>query len=303
MSQLSFKERINYGWELAKPCYALVNEHKSILLFTALSGLLLSAATTLLILFILPYTGHNHPETLTLSTKATMALISFSYVMFITFISTSMNVALSFYASQLLEKQTASFAQSIGRTFSRFFTILSWSLLAAIVGSIVRGLQNKNNSESLGSRIALRFLGSFVQIAWATLTYFVTPLIAFENANIIDTIKKSGSLIQTTWGQAVGAQFFIGFYTFLYLFGFYALFFTPFYLVIQFFGPFEPATALIYLSFGFCAFFIPFILFLIINTTTNTIVKTALYHYAVGKPTGMFPQTLLKQAFAQTNKS
>lgn len=283
MSQLSFIQRMTFGWQLAKVSYGLINQHKSTLVFTLLSATLLLAVTAAGALFSLPYLDQLHSEHIPQSTKIILATLSFCYLMLLTIISTSMSVSLSYYVSALLQHQPASISHSINRSLSRLGTIIAWSFFATVIATLVRALQNKNNAQSFGSRIVLSVLGSVIKLAWGVLTYFVTPVIALEDQDIIESIKRSGNIMTTTWGEAVGAQFMTGLYSFLII-----LCTIP---LAIFFGIFGIALMLLIIS-----------TLILINATVSTVIKTALYHYAVGKPTGMFPPALLKQAFAQTDK-
>ena len=80
--------------------------------------------------------------------------------------------------------------QSIGQ-------ILMWTLVATTVGIILRTLEERAGRFG---RIIIALLGT----AWSILTYFMVPIIVFEDQDVFDGVKRSASLVKKTWGEGVG---------------------------------------------------------------------------------------------------
>ena len=60
---------------------------------------------------------------------------------------------------------------------------------------------------------------SLAGIAWTFATFFIIPVMIFENLGVIDSIKKSSQIFKNTWGESVIGQFGMGFFfTILVLF-------------------------------------------------------------------------------------
>jgi len=64
-----------------------------------------------------------------------------------------------------------------------------------------------------GESIVRSILGT----AWAVITYFVVPVMIFENQAPTAAIGRSVSLMKATWGENAGAQFGIGIVSFVLL--------------------------------------------------------------------------------------
>src|SRR5947209_5536003 len=78
--------------------------------------------------------------------------------------------------------------------------IAGWALVTATVGLILRGI-----AERFGflGRIIAGALGA----AWGIVTYLVVPVLIFEKIGPWAAVKRSGSLLRQTWGEAAGGYF------------------------------------------------------------------------------------------------
>ncbi len=54
-----------------------------------------------------------------------------------------------------------------------------------------------------------------IGLAWSLLTFFVIPIMVFEGKGVFASIKRSGQLIKSTWGENIVADASIGLATFL----------------------------------------------------------------------------------------
>src|SRR6266571_1096655 len=81
--------------------------------------------------------------------------------------------------------------------------IAGWALLTATVGLILRAI-----AERFGflGRIIAGALGA----AWGIITYLVVPVLIFEKIGPWAAVKRSGSLLRQTWGEAAGGYFSLG---------------------------------------------------------------------------------------------
>ena len=69
-----------------------------------------------------------------------------------------------------------------------------WALITATVGMVIRTLQERSG---LLGRIVFGLIG----FAWTVLTYFVVPVLLFEEVGVGDAIKRSGSIFRQRWGE------------------------------------------------------------------------------------------------------
>ncbi len=86
---------------------------------------------------------------------------------------------------------------------ARLPQILSWALVAATVGFVLKAIESR--SETVG-RIVAGLLG----LAWGVVTYLVIPVLVVERRGPFDAVRRSTELLRRSWGEAIGANFGIG---------------------------------------------------------------------------------------------
>lgn len=84
--------------------------------------------------------------------------------------------------------------------------IVSWALLAASVGVLLRMIE-----ERVGfiGKIVVALLGA----AWSLATYFVVPVLVVEKLGPFEAAKRSWEIIRTAWGEAIVGNVGIGLIT------------------------------------------------------------------------------------------
>src|ERR1700756_1397077 len=87
--------------------------------------------------------------------------------------------------------------------WARKGTIFLWALFAATVGMILPTIEQRMG---LIGKIIMRIIG----VAWTLACYFVVPVLAFEDLNPVDAVKRSARLFRDTWGERVAGGFSIG---------------------------------------------------------------------------------------------
>jgi hypothetical protein len=283
------------GWQLGSTGFNFIKNHPATVLFSFFSGCLFLLT---LLFFIIPFIG----TAFTQDSLSRHCVLGFLFLFLTTVFSTWMKVSLSIYTNALFENNSIGILTSAGRALSRFFAIVEWAFVDAIIGTIVRALRRKNNNEGLIASIISRLLGATLELGWNVLSFFVIPLLAFEELSLFATIEESGNILKKTWGESAGATFNIGFLGIGWLFGWYLLFFGPFTIYCKYFleRPVVQEKAVFLTIFAVTAFVIPLLIVGIIISTVKIIVKTALFNYTRNKPTGPFENNLLKISFAPT---
>ena len=94
---------------------------------------------------------------------------------------------------------------SIGLKYSvsRLGYIISWAAFAATVGLILKIIQD--NVGKLG-KILVGLLG----IAWSVSTFFVVPIVAYEDKSPWNALKESMAMMKKLWGESLTAGFSFG---------------------------------------------------------------------------------------------
>ncbi len=103
------------------------------------------------------------------------------------------NVALVFAANDRIEGRTPTIGSSMAQAWGRRGVIFEWALLSAVVGAVIRLLEQR-----LG--LVGRILGFAGGLAWVVATYLVVPVLAFEDLGPIDAVKRSSSILKARFG-------------------------------------------------------------------------------------------------------
>jgi len=114
------------------------------------------------------------------------------------FLTVFFNVAFYNEILKALNGQPVSITGGIKFALTRWKAILFWSLLAGLVGVVIKFLEDKFGF--FGSWI-LRIIG----VSWNVASVFVAPVIIRdrEENNPVQCLKKSAGVIRRTWGEGL----------------------------------------------------------------------------------------------------
>jgi len=179
-------------------------------------------------------------------------------------------------ANERLNGGSFTIGQAFAKATTRTPSILGWSAINSTVGVVLQAIRDK--AGFIGD-IAAGLLGA----AWNVITWLVLPIIIVEGIGPIAAIKKSASLLKSTWGENLFAQAGIGIIGFLLML---------------------PGIII----FGALSFVLPFVgipllvVWIVVigclMSALGAIYRTALYRFAVGLPNGdAFTQDELTNAF------
>jgi hypothetical protein len=280
-----FFERLATGWELVKQSLKVLRLDKELLVFPLLSGI---ACTLVLATFAVPmwFAGVFEPPSDQDAgglSRIVWFLIVFAFYFVNYFIMIFFNSALVGCAVIRLKGGDPVVRDGIGAAMARLPQIAGWALVAATVGMILKAIESR--SEAVG-----RFVTGLLGAAWSILTFFVVPVIVIEQTNPIEAVRRSSSIMKSTWGEALGAHFGITFIVFLaYLVallpaGLAAAAFSAQMIAI---GVVLAVVAVVWM-----------LLVALVSTALNSIIQAALYVYAVDhKVPAHFDSGVLEHAF------
>lgn len=92
---------------------------------------------------------------------------------------------------------------------SRRGALAQWSAISVAVGALVGMVRGDGNSGVVTSLVR-SLLAGMVAAVWAVVTTLVMPVIVLEDKGAVAAIKRSSSLIRSTWGEAVFGSVRIG---------------------------------------------------------------------------------------------
>jgi hypothetical protein len=186
--------RIGRGWAMTKMSLRVIRKDKEILIFPVLSGLMT-------ILILASFVGGMF-LTGGLSGADSESVKWVFYVFFAVFYFVSFFITIFFNACMIgcatirmnggdptVRDGFRIAGQNIGR-------ILAWALFAATVGLIIRAIQNR-----------VGFIGRLIMgaigVVWTIVTYFVVPVLIYEQLGPWGAVKRSASILKKTWGEAL----------------------------------------------------------------------------------------------------
>ena len=160
--------------------------------------------------------------------------------------------------------------------------IFFWALFTATIGFILNQLGNKSSG-------IMKFVIGLVGAGWSIASFFAIPIIVSEKVGPITAVKRSVAIIRKTWGEALIAE--VGLSALFGIFGF-AIVLLMFASVIVFEISVVLGAALIFILVS------ALILLILVLTTLSTILKAALYVYAIdGKIPDQFDDDMITGAF------
>ncbi len=276
-------QRMSRTWTLFRASWEVLKSDKELALFPVLSSL---ACLLLLASFIVPAVisgafDSAGPGTTGDDPPGLVLLLSFAFYFGSFFIVTFFNTALVACAVKRLEGGDPTIGYGISEASSRLGIILQWTLMASLVGMLLRALEER--AGFLG-RIVISLIGAL----WSLATFFVVPILVVERLGPVDALKRSVFLLKRTWGEQIASG--IGFGMIGMLLG------IPGILLV--FGGFMMAGAGMPLFLAVSVGLLGvawFIALAVVSATLQTIFQAALYLYATdGKARGPFTEEALR---------
>jgi hypothetical protein len=185
-----FGERLKRGWREANACCALISEDPYLLILPALSLLLVCATWAGLYLIALGLTGDFYLRLL-------VAGVLSAYPS--SFSSTFLGVAFLAVADGRLRGDQTTIAEGLVVARRKLRPIASWALVSSGVGLLLQLLQHVKADWAVS--IAVSWLAG---AAWAVLTFFVVPVLAFEDRGARASLRRSAQTIKERWGEGLG---------------------------------------------------------------------------------------------------
>lgn len=180
------------------------------------------------------------------------------------FIASFFTAALVFSVREAFEGREPSFRSGLAGAWEKRNLLFAWAVASAVVGVLLRALERQRGP--VGDIVA----GIF-GVAWGILTYFIIPVILFEDVDWRSMFRRSGETFRETWGETAGAGFGVGVVTVLFVLGGILLSILVF---VVFAG--SPLGFLGSVAFAVAVFFAAYLA----SATLTAIVRTALYVYA-----------------------
>ena len=274
-------KKLSNSWELVKASAQVLKADKELVIFPLLS---FGAFVLTLVIFFLPMAFFGLGSAASETVEIMAYVVGFLFYFVTTFIMIFFNSALVGAALIRLDGGDPTVSDGLRIARQHLGAILSWSLLAASVGMLLKALRER--AGWLGSLVI-----GMIGIAWNLATFLVVPVLVTQNLGPIDALKESARLLKKTWGEQIAGNLGIGAVAAL-AFVLYTVLAVPIIVLVAASGSAAliiTAVACIALGYGALA---------LISATLSGIYSAALYRFATTGEAGAFiDRQLLQQAF------
>src|SRR5437016_8251000 len=197
--RLGFFERLRIGWQLTKVSLSILRREKGLIVLPFLSLLTTGVAWILFfigIFFFAPTPTNPFGSVFFYAGLAVVYFVTF-------FVSIYFNAAVMGAAMIRLNGGDPTISDGLKVARANLGRIAGWALVTATVGLILRAI-----AERFG--FIGKIIAGAIGAAWGIVTYLVVPVLVFEKLRPWAAVKRSGSLLRQTWGEAAGGYLSLG---------------------------------------------------------------------------------------------
>lgn len=274
---MNFFDRLSTGWRITMNSFAILKKNRQLIIFPILSGISLLLMMGIFILGIFAVAGWD-VDYINTDNDVVNYAIMFLFYFVNYFVVVFFNMALIHCSKLYFNGEEVSVSIGLKFSASRIGVILSWALFAATVGTILKIIQE--NSGWLG-----KIITGLIGIVWGITTFFVVPVIAYENLGPVAAFKRSAQLMKEKWGESLGATFSLGLMQTLV----FLLAMVPIFLIASYVNIF------IGITLGVVVGFLIFAIF----SAAQTIFISSVYHNITGNIDDHFDQKLIDSLFVK----
>ncbi|WP_049925752.1 DUF6159 family protein [Halopiger goleimassiliensis] len=189
---MSVRSRLGTGFKLAGGSAAVLRNNPRLLVFPVVAGAAIVAYVTAVF-------GGLIVSAESISLPVLIAVLFGVYAGSM-FVMSFCIAALAWAARETFAGRTPGTFDAFRAAAGHVWALACWALLSAFVGVALRALEESSN---IGGMIVAMVLN----MGWFALTYFVVPVIVFEDARPTSMIQESGRLVRETWGETLGSEF------------------------------------------------------------------------------------------------
>jgi hypothetical protein len=272
---MNFFDRLSNGWKISMNSFTVLKENKQLIIFPILSGLSMVLIFGSLATAVMAAAGWDL-DNISTSSTALNYLMVFGFYVVNYFVVVFFNMALIHCTRLYFRGEEPTIQKGLEFSISRIGAIFSWALIAAVVGTVLKLIQE--NAGSVG-----KIITGIVGVVWNIAAFFVVPIIAYENLGPIDAIKRSSQLMKEKWGESLGATFSFGFIHLL--------------AVIVVALPLFLIGSIIHPVVGMILAMLGVLLVAAMMSAVQTIFVSAVYHNVTDEPVKHFNQALADSLF------
>ncbi len=176
-------------WNLVLQSFRLLRNDKKLMVFPVLSAI---GAGALALPFVFALFGLRLSDGVRWGGNTW--LLVFLWYCGASFITIFFNCALAACVQMRFAGQEGTLSDGLRRAWSRVQVIFLWSLVSATVGQALQWLDSR--AGWIG-KVMIWLVG----LSWGMATYLVVPVLVMEDAGMMDSVRRSSSLLRQTWGE------------------------------------------------------------------------------------------------------
>jgi len=269
------------SWKLTKTSFRLIREDRALLVFPLVAGLSILGVVALLLIgeFWIFSSSLASGSASNAADAAGIALFLAAYLGMV-FLSVYCTAALIAAATMKLAGQQPTAADGWKAARARLGRLVLWALLTATVGLLIQAVASRAKG------IAGLVIGAVGGITWGVVTYFMIPVLLYEDQRPWPALKRSAHLFTSTFGRSLVSNLVLGLLLGLGIVAAVILVIVG--LVIAVGGAL--VVGLVLLGVGLAVG----VMVALIGSAAEGILRAALYRYAT---TGQIDPTLLPPAY------
>ncbi len=193
------------SWKLTKTAFGLIREDRALLIFPLVAGLSILGVLGLLALgmfwLILPPLASGTLSNAYAALGVALFLLAYFAMAFLSIYCTA---ALVGAATLKLNGQQPTAADGWRVARSRVGRLLAWAILSATVGLLIQAISSR--VRGVGGVLIAGIGGA----SWAVVTYFIIPVIIYEDQGAWRSLSRSGKLFISTFGRSIVSNVVVG---------------------------------------------------------------------------------------------
>ncbi len=183
------------SWTLTKTAFRMIKEDKALLIFPLVSGL---SALGILAMFVVGLFSIMFWAHLTGTTfQVVMGVLSLVIYFVLWIVSVYFTGALMGAARMKLEGGQPKFHDGMVAARARAGKLVAWALISGTIMLVIRAIAARFRG------ITGALIGIAAGATWGAATYFIIPVLMFEEQGAWASFKRSGSLFVHTFGKTM----------------------------------------------------------------------------------------------------
>lgn len=272
---MSFFTRLSNGWTITMNSFKILQENKQLIIFPILSGISMILILGSFGTAFYAAAGWNVDN---ISNEYPLLNYAFIFLFYFVnyFVVVFFNTALIHCTRLYFKGEEVTVGKGLNFAMSRLSAIFLWALFAATIGSILKIIQE--NVGWIG-----KIITGLIGVVWSIATFFVVPVIAYENAGPLQAFKRSTQIMKDKWGESLASTFSFGLIQIIAV------------LIVG--VPLFILGSLVNLYVGIALAILGLMLVSVILSATQTIFISAVYHNVTGNPVQHYNQQLIDNMF------